>query len=415
MLLLIKNGTIITENENREIKKANILIDNNLIKYIGNGFPEHDDEIDAAGMVVIPGFINTHAHVGMTGFRGLLDDMVLKEFLEKTSDLDSKRSDDGIFNSSILGMKEMIDSGITSFVDLYYSEDIIERAARETGIRAFLAWATLDKQFTTQNGDPVKNAENFIKAKHYETVTPMIGVQGIYVSSDENYYRVKEIAEKYDVMIHTHLSETRKEVYDFVKLHNERPVEHLNAINFLSSRVIAAHCVWVTLNEMRMLSKTGTVVSWNAISNAKLASGGIAPVPEMLENNISVTLGTDSSGSNNSLNMFEEMKFSAIAINNDRWSANTVKSQQIFDMATRNAGIALKAKIGIIAEGYLADIAILDLNHFNTIPYSDGNLINNIVFSASSVNVKYVIINGKIVKGRNNIDDIGPYNKLNYL
>ena len=237
------------------------------------------------------------------------------------------------------------------------------------------------------------------------------------MSSDENYYRVRDLSEKYNVMIHTHLSETRKEVYDFVKIHNERPVEHLASIGFLSDKLLAAHCVWITLNEIKLLAKNGTAVSWNAISNAKLASGGIAPIPELLANNVNVSLGTDSSGSNNSLNMFEEMKYSAISINNDRWSADTVKSQQILDMATRNAGIALRAPIGIIKEGYFADLVIINPNRYNTIPSSEKNIVNNIVFSSNSENVELVMVDGKIVLNKNNNDSADgiDYSKLNYL
>ncbi len=415
MRLLIKNGIIITENDNRDIINGNILIDGNIIKYIGREMPEHDAEINAENKIVMPGFINTHTHVAMSGFKGILDDMVLDDFLRKTSDLDSRRTDNGIYNSSLLGMYEMINSGTTSFLDLYYSEDIIEKAVRKTGIRAFLAWATLDEEYTTQKGNPVKNAENFIRKEHIDTVKPLIGVQGVYASSDENYYRVKDVSEKYNVMVHTHLSETRREVYDFVKKHDERPVEHLNSINFLSNRVIAAHCVWVTLNEIKMLSKSNVKVSWNAVSNAKLASGGIAPVPEMINNNVNISLGTDSSGSNNSLNMFEEMKFSLLSINNDRWSPDTVRSQKILDMATRDAGIALNEKIGIIKEGYYADLIILDGNKFNMIPYNNDNTVNNIVFSANPENVEYTIVNGRILKDKYKINSEVDFRELNYL
>ncbi len=416
MSILIKEGTVITENDSRDIVHANILVDGNKIVYVGREEPDHDSEIDAKGKFIMPGFINTHTHVGMSGFKGLLDDMVLSEFLNKTSELDAARTEEGIYNSSLLGIKEMLNSGTTSFVDLYYSEDVIERAVEKAGIRGFLAWATLDQEYTTQRGDPVKNAEAFIKKNHPDTVTPMAGVQGIYVSSDENYFRIKELSEKYNVMVHTHLSETRKEVYDFVKSHNERPVEHLASIGFLSNRLLAAHCVWITLNEIKLLAKNGTAVSWNSISNAKLASGGIAPIPELISSNVNVSLGTDSSGSNNSLNMLEEMKYSAISINNDRWSADTLKSQQILDMATRNAGMALKAPIGIIKEGYLADLIILNPNRYNTIPYSDKNIVNNLVFSSSSENIEYVVVNGKIVLNKNNYNEsASDYSKLNYL
>ena len=165
MSILIKNGTIITENDSREIVRANILVDNNKIVYIGREEPEHDSEINADGKFILPGFINTHTHIGMSGFKGLLDDIVLSEFLDKTSKLDADRTEEGIYNSSLLGIKEMLNSGITSFVDLYYSEDVIERAVEKTGIRGFLAWATLDQQFTTQKGDPVKKCRGIYKEK----------------------------------------------------------------------------------------------------------------------------------------------------------------------------------------------------------------------------------------------------------
>ncbi len=419
MDILIKNGLIITENNDREIFTGNVLIEGNIIKYVGKDIPEHGDviEINAENKIIMPGFINTHTHIAMSGFKGLLDNMVLNEFLIKTSELDAKRTNEGIYNSSLLGINEMINSGTTSFLDLYYSEDIIEKAVKKTGIRAFLSWATLDEEFTTQKGNPVGNAENFIKSQHPGTVEPMIGVQGIYVSSDENYLKVREVSEKYNVKIHTHLSETRKEVYDFVREKKERPVEHLHKIGFLNKNVIAAHCVWVTLNEIKLLSKSGTKVSWNAISNAKLASGGTAPVPEMLLNNVNVSLGTDSSGSNNSLNMLEEMKFSSLSINNDRWSPAVVKSQEILDMATRNAGIALNKNIGIIKSDYLADIIIINLRNANMIPTTPQNAINNVIFSANPENVEYVIINGEIVKSGGKITNFNADNfmNLNYL
>ncbi len=133
MDILIKNGIIITQDDERKIFKGNIAINGNLITYVGKEMPSgnFDSIIDATDKLVLPGFINTHTHVAMTGFKGLLDDMELNEFLNKTSELDSKRTDDGIFNSSLLGIYEMINGGITSFLDLYYSEDIIESAVKK--------------------------------------------------------------------------------------------------------------------------------------------------------------------------------------------------------------------------------------------------------------------------------------------
>ena len=160
--ILIKNAMIISQNNERDILKGDILINGNKIVKIGKCTEDAERIIDASRMIAVPGFVNTHAHVAMSHLKGRLDDMPLDMFLEKTFELDGKRTEKGIYNSARLGIDEMISGGITSFADLYYSEDIIARAVKDSGIRGFLSWNTLDEEFTTQNGNPVKNAENFI-------------------------------------------------------------------------------------------------------------------------------------------------------------------------------------------------------------------------------------------------------------
>jgi len=399
--ILIKNALIVSQDRERSVHKGDILIEGNTIKRVGKITDDADRVIDASMMIATPGFINTHAHVAMSHLKGKLDDMSLDKFLEKTFDLDGKRTEKGIYNSARLGIDEMIYNGITSFTDLYYSEDIVANAVRDSGIRGFLSWNTLDEEFTTQSGNPVKNAENFIQRnKGDDLVTPSIGVQGIYVSSDENYQQALDVANRLDTIIHTHLAETRKEVYDFVKKSGgKRPTEHLNDIGFLNPRLLAAHSVWVTLGEIRSLAKNQVKVSWNSVSNGKLGVGGVAPVPEMQENGITVSMGTDSSGSNNSLNMFEEMKFSSLWMKNDRWNPAIIKAQAILDMATLNGATAVNSsKIGSIEQGKLADIVLIDTSSPNMIPTTPDNAVSNLVYSANPSNVKYVIVNGEILK-----------------
>ncbi|MCL4451629.1 MAG: amidohydrolase family protein [Candidatus Thermoplasmatota archaeon] len=398
--ILIRNALIVTQDESRRILKGDMLIEGNRISKIGEVSDSADTVINAGGNAVLPGFINTHAHVAMAHLKGLLDDISLENFLEKTFLLDANRSDKGIYNSAMLGMAEMIDSGITSFHDLYYSEDIIARAASRFGIRAFLAWNTLDDEFTTQSGSPLKNAESFIRKKHGDLVTPSVGVQGIYVASDETYRGASEIARKYDTTIHTHLSETRKEVYDYAAAHNgQRPVEHLLEIGFLDDRLIAAHSSFVTMREVRQLAKANVKVSWNSISNCKLGTGGMPPVPEMLDHGITVSLGTDSNGSNNSLNMLEMMKFSSLLVKNARWNPAVMNAQKILDMATRDAASSLRrTDIGVLKEGNLADLIMIDLKQANLIPAGPDNIVQGIVYSANPANVDTVIVNGKILK-----------------
>lgn len=414
----VKNALIVTQNSKREILRGNVFVKNDKIEYIGKEENFAEENIDGSNMILAPGFINTHNHVAMAHFKGRLDDVNLEEFLDKTYKFDSNRTDEGIYNSSKLGMYEMIDSGTTSFLDLYYSEDQIAKAALDVGIRAFLSWVTLDHEYTTQKGDPIKNAENFIiNNRSSALVTPSIGVQGIYVSSDETYHKAQEIARKYKTIVHTHLAETRKEVYDFVKKSNGiRPIEHLNEIGFLSKNVIAAHAVWATLREVRMLAANSVKVSWNAISNSKLAVGGIAPIPEMLENGVVVSLGTDSNGSNNSLNMFECMKFSSISIKNERWDASIINAQTILDMATVNAAASLnRGDLGSIEVGNKADLILVELNP-NLIPTTEENAVSNLVYSANPSNVDTVIVDGKILKNKGRLVgfDASSFVDINY-
>lgn len=396
--LIIRNGLVITMNEKREIKREDILIEGDSITAVGKVTGGADKVVDAKGKIVIPGMINTHTHVAMAHLKGKLDDMTLEHFLDKTFKLDSARTETGIFNSARLGMYEMINSGITSFHDLYYDEDIIARASESVGIRSFLSWNTLDKEFTTQKGDPVKNAEKFIQSGRTNLVTPSIGVQGIYVASDETYARAKEVAERYHTTIHTHLAETRKEVYDFVKEHGHRPIEHLAQIDFLTSNLIAAHCVWATLREVKLLAKAGVKVSWNPTSNSKLGVGGLPPVPEMLENSILVSLGTDSNGSNNSLNLLQEAKFGCISVKNQRWDPSQLTAMKMLEMMTVDAAKSLdREDLGSIAAGKKADVVIFDDSAPNMLS-TEQTAVNNIIYAANPSNISCVIINGIIKK-----------------
>ena len=396
---LFRNPIVITQNENREVLRTDVLVEGNRILETGKQL-EGDSVIDADSMILMPGLLNTHTHVAMTHMRGSLDDIILSQFLEKTFKLDGERSDNGIYNSSVLGMCEMIDSGVTSFLDLYYSENIVERAVKDTGMRGFLSWVTLDREYTTQKGDPVDNARRFLGSDATtDLVDRSVGVQGVYVAGEETYIRAQELARTEDTIVHTHLSETREEVYNHLKKTGKRPVEYLDSIGFLDSNVIAAHSSWVTLNEMRILSRKGVKVSWNPVSNAKLATGGICPVPEMLGENVTVSIGTDSSGSNNSLNVLESMKYGAITIKNSRWDASVLNAQKILDFATIDAARSLRrSDLGSVQAGKTADLVLIDCSKPNLIGTDESTAVSNVVYSANPSNVHTVMVNGRILK-----------------
>lgn len=399
--LEIRNALIVTQNSNREILKGNVYIEDSTIKHVGQEQHDADEVLDGNNKLIAPGFTNTHCHVAMSHLRGKLDDMPLGKFLGLTFKLDSERTDEGMYNSSLLGIYEMMESGVTSFADLYYGEDIVARAAKKAGIRAFLSWNTLDEDKTTQKGNPSRNAAQFIsKFKGNNLITPSIGVQGVYVASDEVYLKAKEIAEKNDTIVHGHLAETREEVYNFMKEnHGERPTEHLSKIEFLNPRFLAAHGVWNTLHEVKLLAKNGCSVSWNPISNAKLGVGGLAPIPEYMENGVTVSIGSDSSGSNNNQEVLQSMKFGSIWVKNERWNPTITKAQDILDMATVNAARTLRRDdIGSIEPGKKADLTLFSLKSPRLMPTTPENAVSNIVYSADTSCISDVVINGKFVK-----------------
>ena len=399
MSLLLRGGFVVTQDAQRRVVKGDVLVEGGKITAVGNVSDEADEVIDCTDCAVIPGLIDTHNHVANTLMRGLADDVPLEKMLEKTFAVDAHFTRRDVQAGALLGCIEMMKNGVTSFVDLFYWEDEVARAARESGIRAFLAWVILDQEFTTQKGSPLKNAEAFIKkVKGEERITPMAGLQGVYVCSEETYRATREMADREGVMMHTHLSETRPEVYNHQKKHGLRPVEWLEKIGFLSDRLLAAHCVWVTLNEVRVLARHGVKVSHCPVSNMKLASGGYAPLPEMFQENVAVSLGTDSPVSNNGLDMFSDMKVCSLMHKASRWDASVMPAQKVFDLCTVDAARCLgRSDLGSIEIGKTADMAIIDLKQPHATPFYLDNVLSHLVYSCRGSDVKVTIIGGDVV------------------
>ena len=402
MSILIKDAWVVTQNERREVFKGDVYVEDNIIADTGHINVEAETVIKGGNYIVIPGLINTHNHVPMTDMRGLADDLELDGFLERMWKLEAVRDEKDIFNGAKIGIDEMLSTGTTSFMDMYSDEDIVAKVAKDKGIRAFLGWAVVDDELTTQKGSPIKNAEKFIKEfEDEQLITPLVAPHGVYTCSEETLHKAKELAERYNTLMTMHVSETRKEVYEHRKKTGKRPVEYLESIDFLSPRLMAVHLVWLTLNEIRMLAMHEVKASHNPTSNMKLGTGGSMPLVEMLNEGMLITLGTDSAVSNNNLDMFEVMKIAAILHKNERWSAAVTNAQMILDFATINAAEALGLNAGTIEEGKLADMAVIDASAPNAQPLKKDTLVSNVVYSLSGQNVKYTIVDGKIVFARN--------------
>ena len=400
MSLLLRGGHVVTQNAAREVVRGDVLVEGGRVAAVGDVRGSADTVIDCTDCAVLPGLINTHHHVANTLLRGVADDVPLEAMLEKAFKVDAQLTRRDVQMGALLGCVEMLKSGTTSFHDLFYWEDEVARGAREAGIRGFLSWVVLDEAFTTQRGSPLKNAEQFVrKVRGDDLVTPSVGLQGVYVCSEETYAGARELAEREDVGLHTHLSETRAEVYNHRKKTGMRPVEWLEKVGFLCDRLVAAHCVWVTLNEVRALARHGVKVSHCPTSNMKLASGGVAPLPEMFEAGVTVSLGTDSPISNNGMDLFQEMKVAALLHKSSRWDASVLPAQKALDLATVDAARALRVedRLGSIEPGKAADLAVVDLRTPHATPFSRDNLIRHLVYACRGSDVRTTIVNGEVV------------------
>jgi 5-methylthioadenosine/S-adenosylhomocysteine deaminase len=361
-------------------------------------------EVDGEGKIVLPGLINTHTHLSMVLFRGYADDMQLQDWLQKKIwPLEVRLTGEACYQGALLGCAEMIMSGTTTFMDMYFHLEDVARAVDESGLRAFLSYGIIDLF------DPAKaKAEQeksrqlfeFFRNLGSSRIRYALGPHAPYTCSAETLLWAKEFAEKNGLIFHIHIAETRKEQADSQQQHGARVVEYLNKIGALCNRMLAAHCVWLTKSEVDLLAKAGVSVAHCPVSNMKLASGGVAPLPEMFERGVTVGLGTDGAASNNSLDMFETMKVCALLHKAQRWDPTVLNAQKVLDLATVEGARALGIadEVGSIEVGKKADIIILDGKMPNMNPvHGKETIVSDLVYSASAANVNTTIVDGKVL------------------
>ncbi len=354
-----------------------------------------------SGRVVIPGLINTHTHAAMVYFRGLADDLPLKEWLENHIWPAEARwlSPEFISDAVELACLEMLKAGITTYNDMYFFEDAAAISTKRMGMRAVLGVGILD--FPTVSAkttdEYLENAERFAKDwRGDELITPCIAPHAAYTCGPETLKQAKTLAEKYNVLLHIHLSETEWEVQEMLVRYNKRPVEHLEAIGFLDENVLAVHCIWLEDNEIELLAKRKVGVSHCMESNLKLASG-FAPVVTMLMSGIKVTFGTDGAASNNDLNILSEMSTTAKvhkALSND---PTVLDAKTALLMATRwgAEALGLGRITGSIEKGKAADLVVMNLEKPHLTPIYD--IYSHIVYSMRASDVETVMVAGKVV------------------
>lgn len=357
--------------------------------------------IDAKGKLAMPGLINTHTHASMVYFRGLADDLPLKEWLEQHIwPAEAKFVNPDFVREAVkLAAVEMIKSGTTTFCDMYFAEGQTARSVNEVGIRAVLGEGLLDAPTPISKNpqEGLKNSESFIKEwLGNELVTPAVAPHALYTCSAELLKSARKLADKYDVLLHIHLAEESWEVESIKTDRGMSPVEYLQSLGFLGEKTSAAHVNWVSEQDIDILAETGTGVCHNPQSNMKLATG-ICPVPDMLEKGVKVGLGTDGASSNNDLDMFGEMATASMLQKAFRKDPAVLKAKEVVWMATRGGAevLGLEDEIGSLEPGKRADIILLDMIRAHLVPVYD--VYSHLVYAVNGGDVDTALVNGKVV------------------
>lgn len=364
---------------------------------------ENAEVVDCRGLALVPPFYNGHTHAAMTLVRGYADDMPLQKWLrEYIWPFESRLSPKDIEVGSRLAVLEMIKSGTVFFSDMYWHREETIKVVKEMGIRASIGVTIAENLDSPEH---IEENFRFLKDHRYESDRVHLSVMphSIYTVGEKIFKRCAKVACEENYVLHTHLSETLGEVRDCKKKYGCTPVELLSRWDILGDYFVAAHCVHLTPYEMSLMAESGSAAILNPCSNLKLGSG-IPKVGAMLESGMLVGLGTDGASSNNNLDMHEEMKLISLLAKVERRGgcAEALPAGEALKMATSNTALAYGIPAGVIAEGFLADALLVDLNDERLVP--DHNLVSNWVYAADSRAIHSVICDGKFVMRNRHVD-----------
>lgn len=400
MKTLFKNCKILVRNNGvyRILKNGFLGIDGALIDYIGTEMPEeaYDTVKDYAGKLLMPGLYNCHTHSPMVLLRGVGNDKPLHTWLnDYIFPIERTLTATQIKTASELAIMEMLASGTVSFTDMYFFSEQTAEAVCESGIKANL---TKQIQFTNEKSKVLDESLAFVKewnGKANDRVHADFGVHSCYTCDFDTVARYSAMCRENGGRMHLHLSETQKEFDDCLRQSGMTPTQWFLKAGALGKKTTAAHCVILTEEDRAILAETGANVAHCPTSNLKLGSG-FAPIPELLEKGVNVTLGTDGAASNNNLNLFEEMHLAAIIHNGRLKDTTLMDTDTVIDMATVNGAKAQgRTDCGELKAGFKADLIALDLNK----PHFWGNAADKslITYAAQGSDVCMTMVDGKIL------------------
>ncbi|WP_297417908.1 amidohydrolase family protein [Thermococcus sp.] len=398
MSILIKNGKVIY-GRNFEVVEADVLIEGNRIAKVAKGINESTDTvIDAKGRIVSPAFINLHTHSPMGLFRGLADDLPLMDWLQNYIwPREAKLTREYTKVGAYLGALEMITSGTGTFLDMYFNMDAVAEVTLESGLRGYLSYGMIDLGDPERTEKEIKEAlrtMEFMERLNSDRVNFVFGPHAPYTCSIALLGEVRRLASEHGKMITIHVSETMAEIGQITERYGKSPVVLLDEIGFFGRDVIIAHGVWLDSRDIQILARDGVTVVHNPGSNMKLASG-VMPIQKLLNAGVNVALGTDGAASNNNLDMLEEMKLAALLHKVHNLDPTVADAKTVFRMATANGAKALGIEAGVIREGYLADLAVINFTRPHLRPVN--NVISHLVYSANGNDVETTIVDGRVL------------------
>jgi len=405
--LVVVGGTVITENA------AHRILTPGAVAISGSDIVDVDtpaaiaaryqaaETIEVRDQIVLPGLVNTHTHAPMVMYRGLADDLALRDWLEKYIFPAEAKTVSPAFvrTGTRLAALEMIESGTTTFVDMYYFEEEIAKAAIEAGLRGVLGQTII--QFPVADAktpaDALARAEKFIKEfKDNGLVVPAVAPHALYTNDKTTLVASAELGRKYGVPVIIHFSEAEDEVRLARDQYKMTPAGYLESIGFWGPKTLAAHGVWVTDDDIAILKRRAVGVAHNPESNMKLASGA-APITKYLAAGVSVGLGTDGAASNNDLDMFEAMRQASFLAKLSTRDPTAVSAQTALDMATMGGARALHMErlIGSLEAGKRADLITVSVSATRQTPLYDP--VSHLVYATRGDDVRTTIVDGKVL------------------
>ncbi|WP_028544294.1 amidohydrolase [Paenibacillus taiwanensis] len=409
--LIVRNGLFaqLQPDATSSTLKGYMVVEDGRIKHIGADLPEQYHQADAQildgnGLFFMPGLVNTHGHAAMTLLRGYGDDMVLQRWLEeKMWPMEGKFTDQDVYWGTSLAVLEMLKGGTTTFVDMYDHMNEVAKVSEQAGIRAALMRGAIGLCSDEVQQMKLKEAVLFAQDWNGQAegrITTMLAPHAPYTCPPAFIEKFVQAAHDMDLMLHTHMSETRAEVEQNVKDYGLRPVAHLEKLGFFSRPSFVAHGVHLTDEEIEVLARHRVGVSHNPASNLKLASG-IARVVDLQRAGVNVSLGTDGAASNNNLDMFQEMRLAAMIHKGVSGDPTAVPAAEAMRMATINGARMIGLHdVGLLEVGMKADFVAVNIDQPHLLPHTD--LVSHMVYSASGQDVKHVWVDGKqVVKDGN--------------